>query len=269
MAKRYYYSIASGSSGNCGLYMAEGTAILIDLGVSLRKITTALAGLGLSLADISAVLLTHEHIDHVKGLPMLTKKTQIPVFASRGTAEALAQKDPLCRDRLNVFDAGADFWVKDVAVYSFETPHDAANSVGYILEQKDTRFGYATDLGFVPRDAAELLRGCEMVVLESNHDPHMLQAGPYPYTLKMRVAGPTGHLSNPDCAVFAADLVKNGTKTLILAHLSEKNNMPELALQQTRAALCGLPECEVYVASSDCMAEPIVFGEEEVCSLFG
>lgn len=269
MAKRYYYSIASGSTGNCGLYMAEGTAILIDLGVSLRKITTALAGLGLSLDDVSAALLTHEHSDHIKGLPMLLKKTQIPVFASRGTAEALAQKDSLCADRLNVFDAGADFWVKDVAVYSFETPHDAADSVGYILEQKDTRFGYVTDLGFVPRDVAEQLRGCEIVVLESNHDPHMLQAGPYPYALKMRVAGPTGHLSNPDCAVFAADLVKSGTRTLILAHLSEKNNMPELALQQTCAALRGLPDCAVYVASSSCMAEPISFGEEEICSLYG
>lgn len=269
MAKRYYYSIASGSTGNCGLYVAEGTAILIDLGVSLRKITTALAALDLSLEDISAALLTHEHADHVKGLAMLLKKTRIPVFASRGTAAALEQKEPLCCDRLNVFDAGEDFWVRDVAVYSFDTPHDAANSVGYILEQKETRFGYATDLGFVPRDVAEMLRGCEMVVLESNHDPHMLQAGPYPYALKMRVAGPSGHLSNPDCAVFAADLVKNGTKTLILAHLSEKNNMPELALQQTRAALRGLPDCDVYVAPSASMPGPIAFGEEEICSLFG
>ena len=104
----------------------------------------------------------------------------------------------------------------------FPTPHDAAESTGYIFEHGGSRFGFATDLGFVPRDAAELLRGCEMVVLESNHDPHMLQAGPYPYSLKMRVAGPSGHLSNPDCAVFAADLVKSGTRTLVLAHLSGK-----------------------------------------------
>lgn len=115
----------------------------------------------------------------------------------------------------------------------------AAESTGYIFEHGGSRFGFATDLGFVPRDAAELLRGCEMVVLESNHDPHMLQAGPYPYSLKMRVAGPSGHLSNPDCAVFAADLVKSGTRTLELAHLSEKNNMPELARQQTLSARAG------------------------------
>lgn len=269
MAKRYYYSIASGSAGNCGLYVSGDTAILIDLGVSLRKITTALASQGLTPNDLSAVLLTHEHGDHVKGLPMLLKKTRVPVFASRGTAQALEQKEPSCCDRMNIFDAGEDFWVRDVAIGTFETPHDAADSVGYILEHEEIRFGYATDLGFVPRDVADKLRGCEMVVLESNHDPHMLQVGPYPYQLKMRVAGPAGHLSNPDCAVFAADLVKNGTKTLVLAHLSEKNNMPALALQQTMAALRGLPECAVYVAPCACMTEPIEFGEEKLCSLSG
>ena len=144
------------------------------------------------------------------------------MFATRGTAEAFEEKNPEYADRLNIFDSGERFWVRDVDVVPFPTPHDAAESTGYIFEHGGSRFGFATDLGFVPRDAAELLRGCEMVVLESNHDPHMLQAGPYPYSLKMRVAGPSGHLSNPDCAVFAADLVKNGTRTLVLAHLSEK-----------------------------------------------
>lgn len=123
-------------------------------------------------------------------------------------------------------------------------------------------------LALVPRDAAELLRGCEMVVLESNHDPHMLQAGPYPYSLKMRVAGPSGHLSNPDCAVFAADLVKSGTRTLVLAHLSEKNNMPELARQQTLSALRGLPACEVLVAPKEHMgASGIVWGGKTMLSV--
>ena len=270
MAERYYYSIASGSSGNCGLYMAEGTAILLDLGVSLRKITTALAAVGLSLADIDAVLLTHEHIDHVKGLAMFLKKSDAPVYASRGTAAALADKDPACAARLRAFAGGAAFSVGAVAVQSFETPHDAADSVGYVLACGESRFGYATDLGFIPRDVAAQLHGCAAVVLESNHDPHMLQAGPYPYALKLRVAGPAGHLSNPDCAAFAAELVKTGTRTLILAHLSEKNNIPELALQQTRAALRGLPPCEVIVAPRERMAQPLAWGEEaDECSLSG
>lgn len=269
MAEHYYFSIASGSSGNCGLYMADGTAILIDLGVSFRKVTAALKALSLTPADISAVLLTHEHIDHVKGLPMFLKKTKVPVFASRGTAAAFEDKNPEYADRLELFDRGERFWVRDVDIVSFPTPHDAAESTGYILEHGGSRFGFATDLGFVPRDAAELLRGCEMVVLESNHDPHMLQAGPYPYSLKMRVAGPSGHLSNPDCAVFAADLVKSGTKTIVLAHLSEKNNIPELARQQTLTALRGLPACEVLVAPKEQMEQPVSFGEEKLCSLSG
>lgn len=269
MERRFYYSIASGSTGNCSLYAAGGTAVLIDAGVSLRKITAALGGLGLPLGSLSAVLLTHEHIDHIKGLPMLLKKSEVPVYASHGTAEALEQKEPCCRGRLTVLEDGA-FTVGALSVTSFATPHDAAESVGYILEHDGGRFGFATDLGFVPRDAADRLRGCDAAVLESNHDPYMLQAGPYPYPLKQRVAGPSGHLSNPDCAAFAAELVRYGLRTLVLAHLSEKNNMPELALQQTRNALHGLPPCRVIAAPKDRMASPVLLEEEEaVCSLSG
>ena len=144
MAEHYYYSIASGSSGNCGLYMADGTAILIDLGVSLRRITTALKALSLTLEDISAVVLTHEHIDHVKGLPMFLKKAKAPVFATRGTAEAFEEKNPEYADRLNIFDSGERFWVRDVDVVPFPTPHDAAESTGYIFEHGGSRFGFAS-----------------------------------------------------------------------------------------------------------------------------
>ena len=269
MEQRFYYSIASGSSGNCGLYLAGETAILIDLGVSLRKITTALQEVGLTTADLTAVLITHDHIDHVKGLPMFLKKADRPIYASRETAAALVRKDAACADRLRAFEVGAEFEVGDVHVNAFDTPHDAPGSVGYILEQQGRRFGFATDLGFVPVEIADQLRGCDAVVLESNHDPHMLQAGPYPYPLKQRVSGPNGHLSNPDCAVCAAELVKTGTKTLILAHLSEKNNMPELALQQTRIAVRDLPPCAIYVAPRERMEAPILLGEEAPCSLFG
>ncbi len=269
MKRRFYYSIASGSAGNCGLYAADGTAVLIDAGVSLRKITTALAALGMTVNSLSAVLLTHEHIDHVKGLPMLLKKSSVPVYASQGTAEALEQKEPACRGRLCVFGAHA-FTVGELTVTPFATPHDAAESVGYILEHSGGRFGFATDLGFVPREASALLRGCDTVVLESNHDPYMLQAGPYPYVLKQRVAGPEGHLSNPDCAAFAAELARSGMRTVVLAHLSEKNNMPELAAQQTQNALHGLPPCRVIVAPRDCMQQPVLLEEEEaLCSLSG
>lgn len=267
MEQRFYYSIASGSSGNCGLYVAGDTAVLIDLGVSLRRITTALAGLGLTLDRIAGVLITHEHIDHVKGLDMFLKKSSAPIYASRETALALSIKNPASQGRVTVFQAGEDFAVGAIGVHAFETPHDAAQSVGYVLSHEGRRFGFATDLGFVPVDIADRLRGCDTVVLESNHDPHMLQAGPYPYPLKQRVAGPNGHLSNPDCAICAADLVKNGTKTLILAHLSEKNNMPELALQQTKSAVRGLAPCRIIVAPKGHMEAPILLEEGEQCCL--
>ena len=275
MAEHFYYSIASGSSGNCGLYVSDGTAVLIGVGNmnDIRDIvyvkperfdslsTQAIAG------ELDALIITHEHIDHVKGLAMFLKKTEVPVFASRGTAAALTAKEPAFEGRLTAFESGDAFCVGETTVRSFATPHDAADSVGYILENGRHRFGFATDLGFVPQSAAALLRGCETVVLESNHDPHMLQAGPYPYALKQRVAGPNGHLSNPDCAVFAAFLADNGTRKLVLAHLSEKNNMPALALQQTKNALRGREGCTVCVAPRDCMESPVVLGEEGAACL--
>ena len=264
MAEHFYYSIASGSSGNCGLYVSDGTAVLIDVGVSLRKLTAALAAFDMKPGELDALIITHEHIDHVKGLAMFLKKTEVPVFASRGTAAALTAKEPAFEGRLTAFESGDAFCVGETTVRSFATPHDAADSVGYILENGRHRFGFATDLGFVPQSAAALLRGCETVVLESNHDPHMLQAGPYPYALKQRVAGPNGHLSNPDCAVFAAFLADNGTRKLVLAHLSEK---PALALQQTKNALRGREGCTVCVAPRDCMESPVVLGEEGAACL--
>ena len=126
-----------------------------------------------------------------------------------------------------------------------------------------------TDTGVATMRLVHFLQPCTSIMLESNHDPHMLQAGPYPYPLKMRVAGPSGHLSNPDCAVFAADLVRHGARNLVLAHLSEKNNMPALALQQTVTALRGLPDCAVQVAPRDRMEAPLRLGEEALCSLSG
>ena len=154
MAEHFYYSIASGSSGNCGLYVSDGTAVLIDVGVSLRKLTAALAAFDMKPGELDALIITHEHIDHVKGLAMFLKKTEVPVFASRGTAAALTAKEPAFEGRLTAFESGDAFCVGETTVRSFATPHDAADSVGYILENGRHRFGFATDLGFVPQSAA-------------------------------------------------------------------------------------------------------------------
>lgn len=269
MQERFYYSIASGSSGNCGLYCAHGTKVLIDLGVSVRSLRQALAKLKLDIPDLDAVLITHEHIDHVKGLTTFVKKYDIPLYATRATTEALVRKQPLSEDNLRPFDAGMCLTVGQLAVRTFLTPHDAADSVGYVLEGQGSRFGFATDLGFMPGAVLEQLIGCDTVVLESNHDPYLLQTGAYPWPLKQRVSGPRGHLSNPDCAVSATELVKNGTRTLILAHLSENNNSPLLAFRETRQALddAGV-QCELYVAPREAMEQPLALHTEaQACCL--
>lgn len=269
MKERYYFSIGSGSSGNSGLYVCGGTAVLIDLGVSVRRITAALRRCGLEIADLSGVLITHEHIDHVKGLATYVKKHRVPLYASCGAAEALMRKMPAVQPILRPFRGGETFPVGGLQVESFLTPHDSPESVGYVLRGKGQAFGYATDLGFMPSSVRSRLTGCDTVVLESNHDLTMLETGPYPYILKQRVAGPRGHLSNADCAACAVELVKSGVKTLILAHLSEENNRPSLALRETELAVDGLGSCRVYVAPKNEMEEPVQLAWEESCSLSG
>lgn len=270
MKKRYYYSIASGSSGNCGLYVNGGTAVLFDLGVSVRRLRQALGTLELDVPDLAGVLITHEHIDHVKGLATFVKKYDVPLFATRPTAEALAHKTPCAAGKLHPFFGGESFELGGLSVQSFLTPHDAAESVGYVLRDDRYSLGFATDLGFMPSQVKQKLLGCDAVVLESNHDPVMLQNGPYPWPLKQRVGGAQGHLSNPDCAACATELAQGGTRTLILAHLSEHNNTPLTAYRETRQALdgCGAA-CDVYIAPKDAMEEPILLpvAEERVCCL--
>lgn len=267
--ERYYLSIASGSSGNCGLYVAGGTAVLIDLGVSVRALRQALGGLGLDIPDLSGVLLTHEHGDHIKGLATFVKKYEVPLYATHATADELTCKAPLAADRLRPFHGGESFPLGGLTVQTFRTPHDAADSVGYILTNGVSSFGYATDLGFMPDAVRRALTGCDTVVLESNHDPYMLETGPYPWPLKQRVGGPRGHLSNPDCAVCAAALAGSGTRTLILAHLSEHNNTPVTAFRETRRALDDAgAHCELYVAPRGVMDEPIRLDvEDAACCL--
>lgn len=258
MEQTYYFSIASGSSGNCGLFVDGNTRILIDLGVSVRRLTAALRRVGLHIDMLDAVLLTHEHIDHVKGLATFVKRHNVPVYATKGTAQALIDKNPDAGRLLRPFWGGEAFTVGTVDVQSFLTPHDAAESVGYILQTHALRFGFATDLGFVPDAVRRQLTGCEAVVLEANHDVDMLRCGPYPWALKQRVAGSQGHLSNPDCAACAVRLAEGGTGTIILAHLSEQNNTPLRALRETRLALDAAgQDCEVLIAPKEEMEHPI------------
>lgn len=268
----FYYSLASGSSGNCAVWCAGDTAILIDAGISFRAINQGLGAAGLAFSDLSAVLLTHEHTDHIKALGTMLKKSDIPIHTTFGTAAALMQKLPAVEKNLHPFGGGERFSVGTLKVQSIPSPHDAAEPVCYRIDGGGTSLGYATDLGYLPSTIRDRLLGCETVVLESNHDVEMLRDGPYPWYLKERIRGTRGHLSNADCAAAASQFAMNGTQRIILSHLSEKNNTPLTALRTTEGFLRqNRLDCEVIVAPRARMEQPIAIPTEEEdlpCSLF-
>lgn len=272
MEGRFYYSIASGSTGNCSLYMCDDTAILIDLGVSVRRLQQALRAINLEITDLTAILFTHAHTDHTKGIATFVKKYAVPLYATHGTAAEIIEKTPQAAQKIKSFWGGEIMQLGAVSVQSFLTPHDAAESVGYILKTEAASFGFVTDLGFMPAAVSRKLAGCDTVVLESNHDLQMLANGPYPWQLQERIRSPRGHLSNADCAVAAAALARQGTQQLILAHLSEKNNTPYMALRETQRILDaeGIFSCQVTVAPKDAMQQPLALPigtEARVCCL--
>lgn len=236
----------SGSTGNAAVLSAGDTAVLIDAGRSARCLCTALRQAGVDPDALSAVFLTHEHNDHTAALDVFIKHhPTVPVHVAGESAHRLLRRagDPL----RNAMIPHPPLFCQQVGPFtftSFRTSHDSAESVGYRITVTDGDhshvIGYATDLGIVTPDVETGLTGCEAVVLECNHDEEMLKTGPYPYELKRRVASRWGHLSNADCAAFSVRLAANGMKRLLLAHLSETNNLPDLALGEVRAALAGM-----------------------------
>lgn len=202
----------------------------------------------MDISDLSAILITHEHIDHVKGIKTFVKRYDIPIYATCGTAAAIHRTVPEAKGHIVEYFGDETLTIGGISVESFLTPHDAEESVGFVFKAPGLHFGYVTDLGFVPSAIEKKLNGCVTALLESNHDVYMLQTGPYPYYLKQRVRGARGHLSNDDCACLASSLAKSGTKRFILAHLSETNNEPRLArITCTDAVQAENSACEVYV----------------------
>ena len=235
--KLKFCTLASGSSGNCMLVSYESTHILIDAGISMRRTALSLKNLGLHPTDLSGILITHEHSDHVKGLVNLTKHFALPVYAAHKTASALISSVPELCETICDFRAGDSFGLGSVEVHSFRTPHDTPESVGYRLCARGRSLALVTDLGCVPRSVLEAVSGCDAVVLESNYDVEMLRMGKYPPFLKKRILGDRGHLSNEAGAQFAMALVESGTRRLVLAHLSRDNNTPELAFSSVNSHL--------------------------------
>ncbi|MDR3552526.1 MAG: MBL fold metallo-hydrolase [Clostridia bacterium] len=235
----FFCSLFSGSSGNCALVGCGGAAVLIDAGASARAINNALTGLDMGIGDIAAVLVTHEHSDHIKGLPTLISRYKLPVYANAGTIRgilgAFGAIDP---QYITELETGGSIELAGMSIRSFKTSHDSLESVGYTIATGDgRRIAVATDLGYVTEEVMRSLTGCAVVMLESNHDIGMLKNGSYPYFLKRRILSDRGHLSNDGCAQVLPKLVESGTKHIILAHLSHDNNLPELAEQTAVSAL--------------------------------
>ena len=232
-----FYSLYSGSSGNSTYIGDSESGILIDIGKNAKQTTLALDAIGISPANIRAIFITHEHSDHISGLRVFCNKHKIPVYASLGTLSALDEGGHLMGD-FPVFQMSNFADVEGFHVTSFPTLHDARESCGYRIEMENGKSAaVCTDLGIVTPEVMNGLLGCETVLLESNYDKNMLETGPYPYSLKRRIAGETGHLSNEMAANTSFQLIKGGTRNIILGHLSRENNYPDLAFQTTQSFL--------------------------------
>ncbi|MDR2421644.1 MAG: MBL fold metallo-hydrolase [Oscillospiraceae bacterium] len=231
-----FTTLASSSSGNCVLLSHGERHILIDAGISSKRISSALSSLGLSLGDIGAVLVTHSHGDHVSGLPAFAERSGARVYATDETLDIIASDMP-ARCEMELISPGAGFSVPGFEARAFCVPHDAPGSVGFVVTASGRKFVLATDLGIVTPEVLKAAQGADAAVIEANHDAEMLRNGYYPPTIKRRIASGIGHLSNDACGGFAVKLAESGAGTLVLAHLSSGNNTPELALDAVGGAL--------------------------------
>lgn len=227
----------SGSSGNSYYISAGNTGILLDIGRSAKQIKEMLEACEIDPKSLQGIFITHEHIDHVKGLRVFASKFQIPVYASAGTLQALEQMGELAKVTYHEIDCSG-MTCGDLQIQPFPTSHDCAESFGYQIKTPDEHtITLATDLGILTDTVKNALHRSDFVILESNHDVGMLQNGPYPYPLKRRILSDKGHLSNEACADILPELVADGTTRIMLSHLSHENNTPELALQTSLCAL--------------------------------
>lgn len=212
-----FCSLYSGSSGNCLLVNTNSTKILIDCGTSLKKIVTGLSDIDINISDIDAILVTHEHSDHVHSLGNASKKYNIPVYANFETLEAMPkQKEKISLENQNLFEIGKEFKIGDLEIKPFSIPHDAANPCGFNIYNNKSKLTIATDLGHMDNELLSNLKDSSFVLLESNYDPEILKCSNYPFSLKQRIAGPNGHLSNSTAGKTIAELTKHNLKEVML-----------------------------------------------------
>jgi phosphoribosyl 1,2-cyclic phosphodiesterase len=230
-------SIASGSSGNSIYVGSDDTHILVDVGLSRKRIEAGLSELDICGDDLDAIFITHEHSDHIQGLGVFLRKYSVPVYSTRGTIEAINRVSSLGefdRSLLHVIDSSESLMVNDIEVSPIDISHDAAEPVAYHFDCAGTQTAILTDLGTYDDAIVDRLQGLSAIYIESNHDIRMLETGRYPYPLKQRILGKKGHLSNEASGRLLSKLLNNGMKHVILSHLSQENNLPELAYEAVR-----------------------------------
>ncbi len=243
--------LRSSSKGNTTIVFSKNTRILVDCGISGKVLEQCLSAAGIGMDTIDAIVVTHEHTDHIKGVGIISRKHNIPIYANAGTWRAMGQSlGKIAEENIRIFETGSEFYINDIRVNTFSTSHDAAESVGYTFLCKGEKVAVATDMGLVADNVLEALRGCHTALIEANYDLNMLEIGSYPYELKCRIKGECGHLCNGDCGSLAKSLADSGTKKIILGHLSEENNYPPIAYETVRECLYGT-ETELFVVLRD------------------
>lgn len=261
------YSIASGSSGNCIYVGSDTTHLLVDTGISKKRTEEGLAAMDISMRDMDGILITHEHIDHIGGLGVVSRKYDIPIYATKKTIEAILNTKSLGKiepDLLHPIQADEPFTIKDIRCNPMRISHDAADPVGYRFKCGTKQVAVATDMGTYTEYTVECLKGMDALLLEANHDVHMLQVGPYPYPLKQRILGDRGHLSNERSGQLLSRLLHDNLKAIVLGHLSQENNLPQLAYETVRLEInmddtpYKADDFHIMVARRSAPSEPII-----------
>ena len=264
--------LASGSRGNCTVFSNASASILVDAGLSCRETFKRMKAVGEDPQQIRAIVISHEHADHVAGLPVLARKLEVPIFITEATYSTWrkstrdAEGKPAKLDRREHFQAGRSFSVAGMTITPFTISHDAADPCGFTFTSDGIKIGIVTDLGYVTANVKQHLRGCDGLMIESNHDLEMLRNGPYPWMVKQRVMSRVGHLSNTALADFFEKDYDGRAAFLVLAHLSEQNNHPELARETAHQALGGrmtpnlFQSCPLTLALQDKPLQPLCLG---------
>ena len=260
-------SIASGSSGNCIYVGNDRTHVLIDAGISKKRIENGLNGIGLKGEELDAIFITHEHADHIQGLGVMARKYGIPMYGTAGTIKAILAAGKIGKVDETLFHpivADEDFKIGDMAVHPLNISHDAAEPVAYVVKSGDKSAAVVTDLGNYNEYLVENLQNMDMLLLEANHDVKMLEVGVYPYPLKQRILSDRGHLSNECSGQFLCRLLHDKVKKIFLGHLSKENNYPQLAYETVRmeVTMGNTPykgsDFPIEIANRDCPSELVV-----------